>query len=605
MFTRNKTLRLLLLSLLLILTVGLVVACNGSGSGDGTEAPTEAVTDTPATEEVTDAPTEPEVTDVPTEAPTETPTEAPTEEPTEAPTEGVTDVMVGETLDAPYAADFSVSNVFTSDMVVQRNEHIRIWGTAPESENGKKVSGEFKGMFAEAIVENGQWTLTFGARMEASAEMGHTMKIYTDKKTVEFSDVLVGDVYMVIGQSNVAYAMNEHWVANNTDDKAGKNVIDGDAPIRVHYNSLNQTAGYPQRGTEEVCAELKNGSKWQKATVANIGRFSAIGYLFAYNLIDITDGSVPVGVIEIDGNGQPLGAFLPNEVAEANNTDRFNNSKGYYVTSGVNADWGRYMYNHYMNPFEKYAMAGVLWYQGESDFQVANAKKFVKTFSDLMTYMRGTHNLVNKDFPVYFVEFPTNYQQHPDFKPSAGVPFWAAMDVGLIRSVMGGIPQILPNSYQVVSSDLWLDDTYWNTLHPNCKFEQGQRAAKLAAAVQGLSKMEEAAGPILVSIELSENKKTAVLTYENVGEGLKTSDGGTDVLGFALVSKSYVLTQDQGTNIVATITAPNQITIESKRAMDGIAYNSVYWNEYGEHVNLCNSYGVPAGATLMFAEDAE
>lgn len=605
MFTRNKTLRLLLLSLLLILTVGLVVACNGGGSGDGTEAPTEAVTDTPATEDVTDAPTEPEVTDAPTEAPTEMPTEAPTEEPTEAPTEGVTDVMVGETLDAPYAADFSVSNVFSSDMVVQRNEHIRIWGTAPESENGKKVSGEFKGMFAEALIENGQWTLTFGARMEASAEMGHTMKIYTDKKTVEFSDVLVGDVYMVIGQSNVAYAMNEHWIANNTDDKAGKNVIDGDAPIRVHYNSLNQTAGYPQRGTEEVCAELKNGSKWQKATVANIGRFSAIGYLFAYNLVDITDGSVPVGVIEIDGNGQPLGAFLPNEVAEANNTDRFNNSKGYYVTSGVNADWGRYMYNHYMNPFEKYAMAGVLWYQGESDFQVANAKKFVKTFSDLMTYMRGTHNLVNKDFPVYFVEFPTNYQQHPDFKPSAGVPFWAAMDVGLIRSVMGGIPQILPNSYQVVSSDLWLDDTYWNTLHPNCKFEQGQRAAKLAAAVQGLSKMEEAAGPILVSIELSENKKTAVLTYENVGEGLKTSDGGTDVLGFALVSKSYVLTQDQGTNIVATITAPNQITIESKRAMDGIAYNSVYWNEYGEHVNLCNSYGVPAGATLMFAEDAE
>ena len=169
---------------------------------------------------------------------------------------------------------------------------------------------------------------------------------------------------------------------------------------------------------------------------------------------------------------------------------------------------------------------------------------------------------------------------------------------------MGSIPQILPNSYQVVSSDLWLDDTYWNTLHPNCKFEQGQRAAKVAAAVQGLCKMEEAAGPILVSVEWDESGKKAILTYENVGDGLKTSDGGTDVTGFALLTNSYGLTQDQGNNIVATITAPNQITIESKRAFDGLAYNSVYWNVYGEHVNLCNSEGVPAGATLFFNPEA-
>ncbi|MBO5041569.1 MAG: hypothetical protein J6D87_01250 [Clostridia bacterium] len=607
-----KPLRLLFLCLLLVLTVGLI-ACGGDTVTN--ETPTDATTEATASEALTDALTEAPTdgsSEAPSEAPTEQPsnevTEIPTEEiteaPTEAPTEAVTDVMIGETLDAPYAADFSVSNVFSNDMVVQRNEHIRVWGTAPASENGKKVSGEFKGMFAEALIQDGKWTLTFGARMEASVEMGHTMKIYTDKKAVEFTNVLVGDVYMVIGQSNVAYAMNEHWNANNTDDKAGKNVIDGDAPIRIHYNSLGQVTGYPQRGTEEVCDELKNGSVWQKATLANIGRFSAIGYLFAYNYIDITDNKIPVGIIEIDGNGQPLGAFMPNEVAEACKTDRFNKSKGYYVTTGVNADWGRYMYNHYMNPFEKYAIAGVLWYQGESDFQVTNARVFAENFSALMTYMRGTHNLVSKDFPVYFIEFPTNYQQHPNFVASAGAPFWAAMDVGLIRSVMGSIPQILPNSYQVVSSDLWLDDTYWNTLHPNCKFEQGQRAAKVAAAVQGLRKMEEAAGPILVSVEWDESGKKAVLTYENVGDGLKTSDGGTDVTGFALLTNSYGLTQDQGKNIVATITAPNQITVESKRAFVGLAYNSVYWNVYGEHVNLCNSEGVPAGATLFFNPEA-
>ena len=581
--------KILLLTLMLVLGVALV-ACTGG------QTPAET---TPETTPTTSGETEVEATtpQEDTHAPGQetTPETTPEETTPEETTEGITDVMIGETLDAAYAADFSVSNVFSNDMVVQRGEHIRVWGTAPASENGKKVSGEFKGMFAETLIENGEWVLTFGARLEASAEMGHTMKIYTDKKEVKFENVLVGDVYMVIGQSNVAYAMAEHW--SLTSGKAEKNSIDDNAPIRIHYNGLDQMAGYPTRGTEEVCTELKNGSTWKTATKANINRFSAIGYLFAYHMVDLTDGTVPVGVIEINGNGQPLGAFLPNEVATEAKTDTFNQSKGYYVTTGVNADAGRYMYNHYMNPFEMYALAGVIWYQGESDFQVANAKVFAQNFTSLMTYMRGTHNLVNKDFPVYMIEFPTNYDQHPSFTATTAAPFWAMMDVGLIRSVVGSIPQILPNSYVCASSDLWTDNTYWNTLHPNCKYEQAERCAKIALSVLGKGRQEEGVGPVLVSIEV--NGKTAVLTYENVGTGLKTADGGNEVLGFAIINRSYALIQDSGDNIVATITAPNQITITSDRRITGIAYNSVYNYVYGQHVNLCNSFGVPAAATMI------
>ena len=80
--------------------------------------------------------------------------------------------MIGETINAPYAEKFTVSNVFSSDMVVQRGEHIRVWGFADASENGHKVSGEFMGMFAEARIENGAWTLTFGARLNASISSG-------------------------------------------------------------------------------------------------------------------------------------------------------------------------------------------------------------------------------------------------------------------------------------------------------------------------------------------------------------------------------------------------------------------------------------------------
>lgn len=577
---------LLILSVLLCIALGVAfTACDsGDTPADTTVADTAAPTDAP-TEAPTDTPTEPETTEAPTEAPTEP-------EETEPP---IVDVMVGETLDAPHATQFTVSNVFANDMVVQRNEHIRVWGWADASQNGKKVTGEFKGMFAEAIIENGAWEITFGARMEASAEMGHTMKIYADGVSYEFKDVLVGDVYMVMGQSNCAYTVHNHHLYVNTPDKGGKDVLDYNAPIRIHYNSQMQTQGYPKWGTEEVCLEVKSGSTWQRADSYNdIASFTAIGYLFAHNYVKLTDSKVPIGLIEIDGNGRPLGAFMCNEVATEKGTDRFDANKGYYVTTGVNGDAGRFLYNQFMYPFERYALAGIIWYQGESDLLQANARVYTENFSALMTYMRGTHNLVNKDFPVYYVEFPTIYQ-----KPAGHTGDWHYMDVGMIRAVMGEIQRVLPNSHQIVSTDLWSDDTFFNNLHPNCKFEQSQRIATLAAAINGEAgkTVAQGNGPILVSMEILEGGKKAVLTYENVGEGLKTSDGGTTVKGFHVYRKNVSL--NPKAELTATITAPNQITIESNTGISGLAYNAITDNVYGVDINLCNSEGVPAGATVI------
>ena len=578
---------LFILSVLLCVALGVAfTACdNGDTTPDTTvEDTTAAPTDAP-TEAPTDTPTEPDTTEAPTEAPTEP-------EETEPP---IVDVMVGETLDAPHATQFTVSNVFANDMVVQRNEHIRVWGWADASQNGKKVTGEFKGMFAEAIIENGAWEITFGARMEASAEMGHTMKIYADGVSYEFTDVLVGDVYMVMGQSNCAYTVHNHHLYVNTPDKGGKDVLDYNAPIRIHYNSQMQTQGYPKWGTEEVCLEVKSGSTWQRAdSYEDIASFTAIGYLFAHNYVKLTDSKVPIGLIEIDGNGRPLGAFMCNEVATEKGTDRFDANKGYYVTTGVNGDAGRFLYNCYMYPFERYALAGLIWYQGESDLLQANTRVYAENFSALMTYMRGTHNLINKDFPVYYVEFPTIYQ-----KPANHVGDWHYMDVGLIRAAMGEIQRILPNSHQIVSTDLWSDDTFFNNLHPNCKFEQSERIATLAAAINGEAgkTVEQGNGPILVKMELSEDKKTAILTYENVGEGLKTTDGGSTVKGFVLYRKNCSINDRD--EVTATITAPNQITIESNASISGLAYNAITYNVFGVDVNLCNSEGVPAGATVI------
>ncbi|MBQ7445747.1 MAG: hypothetical protein IJS71_07430 [Clostridia bacterium] len=528
-----------------------------------------------------------------TAAPEATPTEEPTATPDPDP-----DVMRDDPIDAPYAAAFTVSKTFSKNMVVQRGERIRVWGWADESENGKKVSGEFMGMFAEALVEDGEWVITFKAKLEANANLGNSMRIYTDTQEVVFDDVLVGDVYFVIGQSNCAYPMQTHWsyIEKDDEERVAMKFVDKTLPIRINYNSWTVPLGN-KRGTTDLTKDIKAKTSWRVANASSISNFSAIGYLFAYNYVKLTEGKVPVGMIEIDGNGMPLSHFLPNEIAEKHHTDTWSESKGYYVGTGVNASTARYMYNEYMHPFDRMAIAGILWYQGESDLQDSEASRYAAAYCDFMDYLRERHNMVNKDFPVYFVEFPSEYRQPAGYK---GKETWAFMDFGKIRGIMGSMVTMRKNFFQVMSGDLWSDTEFWNSLHPNCKYEQALRAAKIACAYNGEGNitMDNASGPIIESVTYSADGKTATLKYKNVGDGLKTVDGSEFVTGYSIVTGKNQI----GAKARGLITGKDTVEVQFDSEMKGIAYFVVTTYFFGKEMNLCNSAGIPAGSFLLNRE---
>lgn len=517
---------------------------------------------------------------------------------TEEETTVITDVMIGDTIEAEYAADFSVAKVFSSDMVVQRNEHIRIWGFAPESENGKKVSGEFKGMFAEALIENGEWCLTFGARLEADVN-GAEMKIYTDKKTVTFEGVLVGDVYLVMGQSNANYTVNNHLTYDDpTTQGGGEDAIDPDSIIRL--NHLNNAGGsYAKAGTDYVYSDLTNTVAWTKTTKDRTLQFSALGYYFARHLVE-KDPTVPVGLMQVAKGGAPIVSFLPNDLAEKWEGDYLNKETGIYLSNVSGEHMGRYFYNCYLAPVSRYAIAGVVWYQGESNNQMTEATKYNATFADLMERLRSTHNVVNKEFPVFITELPSIYT-----KPAGYTDTWHFMELGMIRSYMGSIPTVLDNSYVAVSSDLWSDKTFYNNLHPNCKYEQAERLADIASVVVNKKgTLEEATGPIFSNANISSDKKTVVITFTNVGEGLSTKDGGKAVLGI-IGLKDGAMGHSTVAPVSATITGKDQITVVFDTAVKAVGYNYNSSDFYGETINLCNSFGCPAAAFLSEYEERE
>ena len=518
----------------------------------------------------------------------ESESESESEEPTETEKENL---VLGDSVQ--YASNFKVSNVFDSNMVIQRNEYVRVWGFADESENGKKVTAEFMGKTADALIENGEWEIIFYQKHAACKELGNDLVVHngSDVEYV-FEDVLIGDVFMVIGQSNVQFSVNDYLSAE-PDLKWTKDLVGENSIIRYNYNSNTQTEGYPKKGTEEVCKDAVNDYGWVIPTEQNVGNFSAVGYFVAHQIVELTKNDIPVGISQFSASGRTLSVFMPNELAEQLGSDQYSEEQGIYIGNYHSHVETRYMYNHYLYPFERMPIAGIVWYQGESESAKKLSTVYVERYTALLEYMRSTHNLVNKDFPVFYVEFPSVY--NPE-----GVT--AYLDTGRIRASSCMIPQSLSNSYIAVCSDLWDDEANKNNVHPYCKYEQAERiSALIDAVIYGGQTMEEAAGPILESWELSEDRKTWTLTFSNCGDGLTTSDGGIIVNGFGA---TYIKNEiEKKIQIEAKITGTNTITVTSKKPFYGLAYNYIADNFFGEEINLCDSDGMPAHAFWIYVPE--
>ncbi|MBQ8526715.1 MAG: S-layer homology domain-containing protein [Clostridia bacterium] len=503
-------------------------------------------------------------------------------------------------------AGFSVSRVFSDNMVLQRGEKIRVWGFADEKSNGKTIYGEFKDMKAEAVIAEGEWCITFPEILDADAR-GSQLKIYSDEKEAVFNDVLVGDVYMVIGQSNVEANMTDHLkLTDPATHGGGEEAITPDSLIRLNMTTTAESDDsiYPTRGSAEVSPDFLNKKQWTKTTLEDTLPFSALGYYFAREMVEKSENKVPVGVIEFGFSGFPLGSFLPNEVADEFKTDTYNEEAGYYTTTGRNSTGGsgRFVYNRHMYPFDKYAIAGVVWYQGESNCDITEAPDYNKTFDALIKHMRSTHNLVNKDFPVFIVEFPSIYPQ-PEGYTDTGDLKWRFMEFGMIRSFMGVIPSITDNCYISASSDIWNNKEYYNNLHPFIKYEQAGRLADIAeAVVLGNGDLNEISGPVFKSLDMSEDGMSAVITFGNVGSGLTTCDKATDVKGIVGLSNEHYDLQPVDAK-TAVITGKDTIAVTFDKKVRGVAYNFRSSDYYTDTLNLCNSFGNPATGFCEVTEE--
>ena len=275
---------------------------------------------------------------------------------------------------------------------------------------------------------------------------------------------------------------------------------------------------------------------------------------------------------------------MPNELADELHTDRLEDGiyKGMFH---IDYQPTRFVYNQFMYPYQNCSFKGIIWYQGESDFNDVNRPLFAKNYTVFMNELRRRFTGMS-EIPVFMVEIPSCYMQYDGFDGE----LWAYIDMAAIRCEMGRVPNLLDDCYLAASSDLFLDDHFWNSLHPLCKYQQAERVSSmLLARLYGIGDMNYAAGPQYTRVEYNGNGATVFYRY--VAEGL-TCAQTSDLLGFEVkVAGEWKAPESASVS-------DDKIHLSADGRITGVRYNAQTPNFFPKHINLCSSEGIPAIAFI-------
>ena len=473
-------------------------------------------------------------------------------------------------------AELSVPRVIADCMVLQRDTDLKIWGTS--NRDGALVRGQFMGEQALGKVKDGKWEITFSPKQATFDPQELTVEDSCGNKIV-FTDILVGDVWVVGGQSNAE--------ARQKDIPECFSLLeyDGNKPLRI----LQQGALFVMENPElaaEPCDDIINPEwKWGKAVRKNVTAFSLLGWFFGDKLAKET--GVPIGVVSIAASGAALSELMPKELTDS---------------LGIHVGTNRY-YNALTHPFLKMKFTGMIFYQGESEsmmYPTTPATDYAKNFEALMTELRSRWGF---DFPIYNVQLCDYTEQSTAMTLNGKTNSGYTPNVGVVRVQQYNAYKNMEGVRLIASYDLGPVEGYGNFLHPPYKKELGERIADLALSeIYGIGPAEKALSPEPVEVKIistDNSGKIINVKFKNVGEGLTATDGGDTVVGF-ITGRSQTPTGGSVKELTGKIISPDTVQL----TVSGTARNVYVGYACTVHiaktdVKLVNSYGLPALAFYL------
>jgi sialate O-acetylesterase len=344
-------------------------------------------------------------------------------------------------------------------MVLQRDKPVPIWGWADAGEEVTVTLADHKqSTKADA---RGKWKVSLPA-LKADGK-AHTLTV-AGKNKIELTDVLIGEVWVGSGQSNM------EWPLSLTH-KAKEAIGAAKHPKVRLFHVPKVTTSVPVRDVPVVDRPIS----WKVCTPATVPQFSAVLYYFGLKLHKELD--VPVGLINSSWGGSPIEPWT------------------------VTAKGSGGMHNGMIAPLQPFAIRGVIWYQGESN--VGNGLQYRDKTEALI---KGWRKVWGEDMPFYFVQIAPWNRYAPGTLPR----LWE----GQVASLK------IPGTGMAVVTDL-VDDI--KDIHPRNKLDVGNRLALWALAKNYGKKDLVYSGPLYRSMKVEGDKVR--LSFAHVAGGLKSRDG--------------------------------------------------------------------------------
>ncbi|MGZ0654584.1 sialate O-acetylesterase [Coraliomargarita sp. W4R72] len=481
----------------------------------------------------------------------------------------------------------SVSAMFQDGMVLQRGVAVPIWGWAPP---GTSVIVTFANQKMSALSDaNGRWQVALDPLTASFVSREMRIQAASVGFDKQISDVLVGEVWVLSGQSNMAW-----WVDSSL---GGKDAAAGaDYPWLRYFDAGFQLSDTPSR-------DLSARAGWEVCQPANAGKFSAVGFWMAQRLY--AELEVPIGLIKNAVSGTYGECWVPqlvlksipeatkrlDEYAAALNKlpqekIRFDDELSAYQASvdaakqagepeptksfflrkgpmGPNHFQRPYaLYNGCVAPIMPYAVRGVVWYQGEGNSQKHRAVYYESLLEGLVNSWRAGWE--QEALPFLVVQLPR-------FVPGA------YNDWPQLRETQRLAAARLDDTHLVVT----IDTGEAKQIHPTDKAPVAKRVADLALQeVYAVSVSGRSPSPI--SFESAVGK--LVIRFEDVGSGLIAREGAPRCFEIAASDGVFVPAD-------ASIIAPDQIELTASTVHHAVKVRYAYSNV--PDVNVFSSSGLP------------
>jgi sialate O-acetylesterase len=365
--------------------------------------------------------------------------------------------VLGGSLVSSARADVRLPSILGSHMVLQRDKPLPVWGWA---DPGEEVAVQFGDTTRKTRADaKGAWSVKLPPRGADSTGRPLTVR---GKNTIELEDVLVGEVWVGSGQSNM------EWLLERCSD-AREAIAAADRP-RIRLFQV------PKVKARSPATDVK--AQWELCTPQTVRRFSGVLYHFGLRLH--AELGVPVGLVHSSWGGSAIEPWTPAE-----------------ERSGE-------MYNGMIAPLQPFALRGVVWYQGEANVLARDGLKYRDKMEALI---KGWRRTWGQDLPFYFVQIaPWSGSYDPGELPA----LWEAQVASLK----------IPGTGMVVTTDL-VDNIH--DIHPINKKDVGNRLALWALARDYGKKDLVCSGPLFKSMKVEGDRVR--IRFAHTGGGLKSRDG--------------------------------------------------------------------------------